>query len=51
MAGHATKIWRGSVEGSFDGVGWDTIKWLATEYSVPEGDWLVGCGPPTKNSM
>ena len=47
MAGHATKIWalvRG-VEGSFYGVGWDTkIKWLATEYSVPEGDLLVGFG-------
>jgi monoamine oxidase len=47
MAGHATKIWalvRG-VEGSFYGVGWDTkIKWLATEYSLPEGDLLVGFG-------
>ena len=47
MAGHATKIWalvRG-VRGNFYGVGWDTrIKWLATEYSTPEGDLLVGFG-------
>jgi monoamine oxidase len=47
MAGHATKIWalvqrRGA---NFYGVGWDTkIKWLATEYSTPEGDLLVGFG-------
>jgi monoamine oxidase len=47
MAGHATKIWAlvRNVTGSFYGVGWDTkIKWLATEYSVPEGDLLVGFG-------
>ena len=47
MAGHATKIWAlvRNVKGSFYGVGWDTkIKWLATEYSVPEGDLLVGFG-------
>jgi monoamine oxidase len=47
MAGHATKIWalvRG-LGGNFYGVGWDTkIKWLATEYSIPEGDLLVGFG-------
>jgi monoamine oxidase len=47
MAGHATKIWalvRG-VGGNFYGVGWETkIKWLATEYSTPEGDLLVGFG-------
>ena len=47
MAGHATKVWAlvRNVKGSFYGVGWDTkIKWLATEYSVPEGDLLVGFG-------
>jgi monoamine oxidase len=47
QAGHATKIWalvRNPV-GNFYGVGWDTkIKWLATEYSTPEGDLLVGFG-------
>jgi monoamine oxidase len=47
MSGHATKIWalvRG-VSGNFYGVGWNTkIKWLATEYSTPEGDLLVGFG-------
>jgi hypothetical protein len=47
MAGHATKIWAlvRNVGGNFYGVGWDTkIKWLATEYSTPQGDLLVGFG-------
>jgi monoamine oxidase len=47
MAGHATKIWAlvRNVKGSFYGVGWDTkIKWLATEYTTPDGDLLVGFG-------
>jgi monoamine oxidase len=47
MAGHATKIWAlvRNVGGNFYGVGWDTkIKWLATEYSTPDGDLLVGFG-------
>ncbi|MBV9164667.1 MAG: FAD-dependent oxidoreductase [Solirubrobacterales bacterium] len=47
MAGHATKLWAlvQGVKGNFYGVGWDTkIKWLATEYSTPEGDLLVGFG-------
>jgi monoamine oxidase len=47
MAGHATKIWAlvRNVKGNFYGVGWDTkIKWLATEYSTPDGDLLVGFG-------
>jgi monoamine oxidase len=47
MAGHSTKIWAlvRNVGGNFYGVGGDTkIKWLATEYSMPEGDLLVGFG-------
>ena len=47
MAGHATKIWAlvRNMGGNFYGVGWDTkIKWLATEYSTPQGDLLVGFG-------
>jgi monoamine oxidase len=47
MAGHATKIWAlvRNAGGNFYGVGWDTkIKWLATEYSTPQGDLLVGFG-------
>ena len=47
MTGHATKIWAlvQGVGGNFYGVGWETkIKWLATEYSTPEGDLLVGFG-------
>jgi monoamine oxidase len=47
MAGHSTKIWAlvRNVGGNFYGVGADTkIKWLATEYSTPDGDLLVGFG-------
>jgi monoamine oxidase len=47
MAGHATKVWAlvRNLKGNFYGVGWDTkIKWLATEYSTPGGDLLVGFG-------
>jgi monoamine oxidase len=47
MAGHSIKIWAlvRNLGGNFYGVGWDTkIKWLATEYSTPQGDLLVGFG-------
>jgi monoamine oxidase len=47
MAGHSIKIWAlvRNLRGNFYGVGWDTkIKWLATEYSTPQGDLLVGFG-------
>src|SRR5262249_36288135 len=47
MAGHSIKIWAlvRDLGGNFYGVGQDTkIKWLATEYSTPEGDLLVGFG-------
>jgi monoamine oxidase len=47
MAGHSIKIWAlvRNLGGNFYGVGQDTkIKWLATEYSTPEGDLLVGFG-------
>lgn len=47
MAGHSTKIWAlvRNAGGNFYGVGADTkIKWLATEYSTPDGDLLVGFG-------
>jgi monoamine oxidase len=47
QTGHSTKVWalvRG-LSGNFYGGGYDTkIKWLATEYSTPEGDLLVGFG-------
>jgi monoamine oxidase len=47
MAGHSIKIWAlvRNLGANFYGVGQDTkIKWLATEYSTPEGDLLVGFG-------
>jgi hypothetical protein len=47
QAGHSTKIWAlvRNPPANFYGVGYDTkIKWLATEYSTPDGDLLVGFG-------
>jgi len=46
-AGQSVKVWAlaKNVEGNFYGVGWDTaLKWVATEYTVPEGSLLVGFG-------
>jgi monoamine oxidase len=47
QAGQSTKVWAlvGNLPENFYGVGYDTkIKWLATEYQVPEGNLLVGFG-------
>ncbi len=46
-AGQSVKVWAlvKNVEGNFYGVGWDTaLKWVATEYTLPEGSLLVGFG-------
>lgn len=46
-AGQSVKIWAlvRNVQGNFYGVGWDTtLKWVATEYNLPEGSLLVGFG-------
>jgi monoamine oxidase len=51
QAGQSTKVWAlvGNVPENFYGVGYDTkIKWLATEYTVPEGTLLVGFGCGTE---
>lgn len=50
QAGQSTKVWAlaAGVPDNFYGVGWSTaLKWVATEYNVPEGQLIVGfgCGP------
>lgn len=47
QAGESTKIWAlvGNQEQPFYGVGLSTtIKWLATEYQIPEGNLMCGFG-------